>query len=73
MTVAGDYSTVEVTEDAETAYDRELSKKLEHSAWAHCDNWYRHRSGRITSNWPGSTLPFAKATKVLEPTAFRWA
>lgn len=70
---AGDYTTVEVTEEAEMAYDRDLSEKLEHSAWAHCDNWYRHRSGRITSNWPGSTLPFAKATKVLEPTAFRWA
>ncbi|WP_332662763.1 flavin-containing monooxygenase [Aeromicrobium sp.] len=70
---AGDYTTVEVTEEAELAYDRELTEKLEHSAWAHCDNWYRHRSGRITSNWPGSTAPFAKATKVLEPTAFRWA
>jgi len=70
---AGDYRTVEVTEAAELAYDRELSEKLEHSAWAHCDNWYRHRSGRITSNWPGSTRPFAQATKVLDPTAFRWA
>jgi len=71
--VAGDYTTVEVTEEAEMAYDLELSEKLEHSAWAHCDNWYRHRSGRITSNWPGATRPFAKATKVLEPAAFRWA
>ena len=71
--VAGDYTTVEVTEEAEMAYDRQLTEKLEHSAWAHCDNWYRHRSGRITSNWPGSTRPFAQATKVLEPTAFHWA
>ena len=70
---AGDYATVEVTDEAEMAYDRQLTEKLEHSAWAHCDNWYRHRSGRITSNWPGSTRPFAQATKVLEPTAFRWA
>jgi cation diffusion facilitator CzcD-associated flavoprotein CzcO len=70
---AGGYMTVEVTEEAEAAYDRDLTEKLEHSAWAHCDNWYRHRSGRITSNWPGATRPFAKATKVLEPTAFHWA
>ncbi|MEV7396604.1 NAD(P)/FAD-dependent oxidoreductase [Aeromicrobium sp. NPDC092404] len=70
---AGDYASVEVTEEAEEAYDRDLMEKLEHSAWAHCDNWYRHRSGRITSNWPGATWPFAKATKVLEPTAFRWS
>lgn len=27
---------------------------------------------RSTSNWPGATLPFAKATQVLEPTASRW-
>jgi cation diffusion facilitator CzcD-associated flavoprotein CzcO len=70
---AGSWTTIEVTEEAELAYDREITEKLEHSAWAHCDNWYRHRSGRITSNWPGATLPFANATKVLEPTAFRWA
>jgi cation diffusion facilitator CzcD-associated flavoprotein CzcO len=70
---AGDYTTVQVTEEAEMAYDRKITEKLEHSAWAHCDNWYRHHSGRITSNWPGATLPFAKATKVLEPTAFHWA
>ena len=71
--VAGDYRTVEVTEEAELAYDRDLAEKLEHSPWAHCDNWYRHRSGRITSNWPGSTRPFAQATRNLDPTAFRWA
>ncbi|MEJ7634296.1 NAD(P)/FAD-dependent oxidoreductase [Aeromicrobium sp.] len=70
---AGRYSSIEVTQEAEEAYDLEISEKLEHSAWAHCENWYRHRSGRITSNWPGATLPFAKATKVLEPAAFHWA
>ncbi|MBC7633035.1 NAD(P)/FAD-dependent oxidoreductase [Aeromicrobium sp.] len=70
---AGSFRTVEVTEEAEEAYDKELLDKLNHSVWAHCDNWYRHRSGRITSNWPGATLPFAQATKVLEPSAFRWS
>jgi cation diffusion facilitator CzcD-associated flavoprotein CzcO len=70
---AGSYRTIEVTEEAEEAYDRWIGERLDHSVWAHCDNWYRHRSGRITSNWPGATKPFAKATRVLEPTAFRWA
>ncbi len=46
---------------------------LDVSVWSHCDNWYRHPSGRITSNWPGSTLPFAKRTKILEPKAFSWS
>lgn len=70
---AGSYRSVAVTEEAEQAYDRELTQKLDDSVWGSCDNWYRHPSGRITSNWPGATLPFAKATKVLDPDAFTWA
>ena len=69
---SGDYRTVEITEAADKAYDDEIQGLLEHSAWAHCDNWYRHASGRITSNWPGSTLPFARRTKTLDPAAFEW-
>ena len=52
---------------------REIQDRLDVSEWSHCENWYRHPSGRITSNWPGSTLPFAKRTKVLEPEAFSWS
>lgn len=70
---AGGYTTVEVTDEAEEAYDREIQDRLDVSVWSHCDNWYRHPSGRITSNWPGATLPFAKRTKVLEPEAFSWS
>ncbi|MEO6604659.1 MAG: NAD(P)/FAD-dependent oxidoreductase [Aeromicrobium sp.] len=70
---AGSFTTVEVTEEAEESYDREIQDKLDVSVWSHCENWYRHPSGRITSNWPGATLPFAKRTKVLEPKAFSWS
>ncbi len=70
---AGGYRSVEVTAEAELAYDDDLQHQLDHSAWAHCDSWYRHASGRITSNWPGATLPFAKRTKQLETEAFAWA
>jgi cation diffusion facilitator CzcD-associated flavoprotein CzcO len=71
--VAGRYRSVEVTPEAEQAYDDDVQGLLDHSVWGHCDNWYRHRSGRITSNWPGATLPFAKRTKVLDPGAFSWS
>ncbi|AWB92584.1 flavin-containing monooxygenase [Aeromicrobium chenweiae] len=70
---AGSYRTVEVTEEAERAYDRDLTSQLDSSVWSSCDNWYRHPSGRITSNWPGATRPFARATKHLQPEAFTWA
>ncbi|MET0469072.1 MAG: NAD(P)/FAD-dependent oxidoreductase [Aeromicrobium sp.] len=71
--VAGRYRTVEVTEEAEEAYDHDIQGRLSHSVWAHCDSWYRHESGRITSNWPGSTHPYDQRTKVLDPDAFEWA
>jgi hypothetical protein len=70
---AGSYRTVEVTADAERAYDQDVQGQLSHSVWAHCDSWYRHASGRITSNWPGSTHPYAQRTKALDPDAFEWA
>lgn len=70
---AGSFTTVEVTQEADLEYDREIQARLDVSVWSHCENWYRHPSGRITSNWPGATLPFAKRTKVLEPEAFSWS
>jgi cation diffusion facilitator CzcD-associated flavoprotein CzcO len=70
---AGQFDSVEVTASIDEDYDRELSEKLERSVWASCENWYRHPSGRITSNWPGATLPFARRTRTLEPTEFAWA
>jgi cation diffusion facilitator CzcD-associated flavoprotein CzcO len=70
---AGSYDSVQVTAATEQAYDQELTEKLERSVWASCENWYRHPSGRITSNWPGATLPFARRTKTLEPAEFAWA
>jgi cation diffusion facilitator CzcD-associated flavoprotein CzcO len=70
---AGRYERVEVTTATDEAYDRELSEKLERSVWASCENWYRHPSGRITSNWPGATLPFARRTRTLDPAEFAWA
>jgi cation diffusion facilitator CzcD-associated flavoprotein CzcO len=71
--VAGSYRSVEVTPEAEQEYDRDVQGRLSHSVWAHCDSWYRHASGRITSNWPGSTHPYAQRTKVLDPEAFHWS
>ena len=70
---AGTYDSVQVTTATEAAYDRDLTEKLERSVWASCENWYRHPSGRITSNWPGATLPFARRTRTLEPADFAWA
>lgn len=70
---SGGYRSAEVTAEAEAAYDKDLQVRLDRSVWGSCENWYRHESGRITSNWPGATLPFAKRTRTLEPDAFSWS
>ncbi|MGZ5370054.1 MAG: flavin-containing monooxygenase, partial [Aeromicrobium sp.] len=70
---SGGYRAAEVTPEAEAAYDKDLQVRLDRSVWGSCENWYRHESGRITSNWPGATLPFAKRTRTLEPDAFSWS
>ncbi|MGZ8758536.1 MAG: flavin-containing monooxygenase, partial [Aeromicrobium sp.] len=70
---SGGYRAAEVTAEAEAAYDKDLQVRLDRSVWGSCENWYRHESGRITSNWPGATLPFAKRTRTLEPDAFSWS
>ena len=69
---AGSWETVEVTEEAEREFDERVQERLALSVWGQCDNWYRHPSGRITSNWPGSTKPFERATRHLTPEHFAW-
>jgi cation diffusion facilitator CzcD-associated flavoprotein CzcO len=71
--VAGQHRTAEVTGVAEQRWDDDVQGRLSHSAWAHCDSWYRHESGRITSNWPGATHPYARRTAQLDVGAFAWA
>ncbi|MDP9821677.1 flavin-containing monooxygenase [Nocardioides massiliensis] len=64
---------VEVTTAAELQWDTEIQQRLATTSWAHCDNWYRHPvSGRITSNWPGSTREYDARLDALDPTEFAW-
>lgn len=70
---AGRWRCVEVREEAERSFDDALQSSLQDSVWGRCDNWYTHPSGRITSNWPGSTKPFERATRHLAPEDFAWS
>lgn len=69
---AGRWTRVEVREEAERRFDEDLQAQLQDSVWAKCDNWYTHPSGRITSNWPGATKPFERATRDLVAEDFAW-
>jgi cation diffusion facilitator CzcD-associated flavoprotein CzcO len=70
---AGAYDAVDVRPEVEQAFDRQVQERLERSVWGSCDSWYRHPSGRITSNWPGSTHPYARRVRELDPQDFAWA
>jgi cation diffusion facilitator CzcD-associated flavoprotein CzcO len=46
--------TVEVREQAETIYDKEIQRRLNKMAWRKIeDSWYKS-GARVTNNWPGS-------------------
>lgn len=69
---AGAHDAVDVRPEVEAAYDRQVQQRLDESVWGSCDSWYRHSSGRITSNWPGSTYPYKKRVDTLDPQDFAW-
>lgn len=64
--------TVEVTAAAERTWDDDVQARLAGTVWSRCDSWYRHPSGRITSNWPGPTHVYGRRTAHLDPEAFTW-
>jgi cation diffusion facilitator CzcD-associated flavoprotein CzcO len=64
---------VEVTEAAQARYNRDLQARLAGSVWATgCQSWYRHRSGKITVLWPGSTIGFRWALRGIEAGDYTW-
>ncbi|WP_019202271.1 NAD(P)/FAD-dependent oxidoreductase [Tsukamurella sp. 1534] len=68
----GGHRSVAVTREAADRFDHAVQHRLERSVWGHCESWYRHPSGRITSNWPGNTRTYADATARLAPEEFSW-
>ncbi|MFQ5348297.1 MAG: flavin-containing monooxygenase [Rhodothalassiaceae bacterium] len=51
--------TVAVRAAAMRRFNEEIAARLARGVWAAaCGNWYRNEQGRITNNWPGSTLEY---------------
>ncbi len=60
-------STVEVKPEAQTAYNREIHARLANTVWnTGCVSWYRTRSGKNTTLWPGYTFEFRRRTRVFD-------
>jgi len=60
-------STLEVHEPVQRAFNEALQLKLSDSVWATgCKSWYQHRSGKITTLWPGFTFDFWRRTRAFD-------
>jgi cation diffusion facilitator CzcD-associated flavoprotein CzcO len=59
---------LEVRPQVQARYNRELQDRLAQTVWnAGCASWYRSRSGRITTLWPGFAFEFRWRTHRLDP------
>jgi len=52
-------SALEVRDDAMRRWDAECQSTLSRTVWAQgCESWYKNAGGRITNNWPYSTMTY---------------
>lgn len=60
-------ATLEVTEQAQTAFNQELQDSLARTVWADptCSSWYKNEDGVITQNWGSHTRDYAAAVKTV--------
>ena len=67
MVVDGDRS-VEVTDAAMAAYDREIEAATAQTVWAgDCHSWYKDDAGRVTNNWPDYSINYARRMQRPDP------
>lgn len=58
--LAHDLKTLGANKAASRAFNQDLQAALAATVWAgECGSWYKNASGKITNNWPHSSLRFA--------------
>jgi cation diffusion facilitator CzcD-associated flavoprotein CzcO len=63
---------LDVRESAQGAFDREMQGRLRTSVWqSGCTSWYRTRSGRVVTNWPGLMSEYRRRTRRFDVAAYR--
>jgi cation diffusion facilitator CzcD-associated flavoprotein CzcO len=63
-------AAIEVRPEVEAASDRELQSRFAGTAWLACSSWYRDRTGRIVTNWPGYMREYARRLAVLDESEY---
>ncbi|MFF0815451.1 flavin-containing monooxygenase [Rhodococcus sp. NPDC003318] len=67
-----DIGTIEVRQDAQDRYNRDIQQKLSHSVWNNggCASWYLDKHGNNTTLWPGFTFEFRSITRKFDLDAY---
>ncbi|QFU90567.1 NAD(P)/FAD-dependent oxidoreductase [Amycolatopsis sp. YIM 10] len=64
---------LDVRPEAMDEWEAELGDALSKMVWTEsCTAWFKTESGRVTNNWPGRTSGYRRATRRLEPAAYRF-
>ncbi len=61
---SGRIDWIDVRPEAARRFNRELQAELARTVWARgCSNWYKDASGKVVSNWSGSTQSYRRNTE----------
>jgi cation diffusion facilitator CzcD-associated flavoprotein CzcO len=64
--------SLDVRQRVQDTYNRRIHARLARTVWAtgDCHSWYRTRSGKNTTLWPGFTFEFRLRTRRFDPTNY---
>lgn len=64
---------MDVFEGSMTRWQHEAQRQLAKTVWSHgCNSWYKTAEGRITNNWPYSTLTYWLRMRRPYPEDYQW-
>ena len=64
-------ASIEVHADTQSKYNVRLQERLAHTVWAaDCESWYKTKSGKNTTLWPGFTFEFRWRTRKFDAEAY---
>ena len=64
---------LEVREERMARWQAEAERQLSRTVWSHgCNSWYKTAEGRITNNWPYSTLTYWLRMRRPYPEDYEW-
>lgn len=69
---AGGLASVEVRREVQRRFNERLQRRLSRTVWntGGCVSWYRTRTGKNTTLWPGTTFMFRWQTRRFQPAEY---